>query len=103
MPISSIIQDNINSLEYFIPELLLTGIIVLMIIADMLLKKQRSAWMSVIALIGAAAVTITVIQQYDLGSRLLFNNMLGLDPFSLFFKLLFLASAIIYTHLHSNI
>ncbi|TDI84663.1 MAG: NADH-quinone oxidoreductase subunit N [Caldithrix sp.] len=95
MDYSSIIQSNINSLAYFVPELLLTGIVLAMVIADLFLKKEHSPWMSIIALAGAVVVFLAVIAQYDLGSRSIFSDMLVVDPFSLFFKLLFLASAVL--------
>lgn len=95
MALSDIIRDNINSLNYFLPELLLTGLVLIMIIADLLLKKERSPWMSIIALIGSGIVLFAIINQYDLGSRSIFNNMLAVDPFSIFFKLLFVASTIL--------
>lgn len=92
MDYSSIIQNNINSLSYFLPELLLTGIILLMVIVDIILKKERSPWMSIIALSGLIVVFLAVLEQYKMGSRSIFNDMLVVDPFSLYFKLLFLAS-----------
>lgn len=99
MDYSSIIQDNINSLNYFLPELLLTGVILLMVIADLILKKERSPWLSMIALAGSVVVLIAVIAQYEQGSRSIFNDMLVVDPFSLFFKLIFLASTIMVVFL----
>ncbi|MFQ5630576.1 MAG: NADH-quinone oxidoreductase subunit N, partial [bacterium] len=94
MNLSQIVQNNINSLSYFVPELILTGVIVVLIIADLILKEERSAWISLLALGGLAVTFVAVIGQYDLGSRSIFNDMLVVDPFSLFFKLLFLASSV---------
>ncbi|MFQ5649251.1 MAG: NADH-quinone oxidoreductase subunit N [bacterium] len=99
MDYSSIIQDNLNSLTYFVPELLLTGLIVLMVIADLILKQKRSPWLSIMALAGSVIVLVSVFAQYDLGSRSIFGDMLVVDPFSLFFKLLFLASTIMVVFL----
>ena len=90
---SEIIQNNINSLSYFLPELILTGMIVVLIIADLLLKKENSAWTSLLALGGLVMAFVAVLNQYDLGSRSIFNDMLAVDPFALYFKLLFLTSA----------
>jgi len=95
MDYSSLIQSNLNNLAYFVPELLLVGVIITLIIADLFLGKQRSAWMSILALAGCVVVLFAVIAQYDGGSRSLFSDMLVVDPFSLFFKLLFLASTIL--------
>jgi len=83
---AEIIQNNINSLSYFLPELVLTGMIVVLIIADLLLKKENSAWTSLLALGGLAIAFVAVMNQYDLGSRSIFNDMLVVDPFSLYFK-----------------
>jgi len=94
MDYSAIIKGNLNSLSYFVPELLLTGIVLLVIIADLILGKERSAWTSIITLFGGVAVLFAVVMQYDLGSRSIFNDMLVVDPFSLYFKVLFLASLI---------
>ena len=91
---SEIIQNNINSLSYFVPELILTGMIVVLIITDLLLKKENSPWTSLLALGGLVIAFVAVMNQYDLGSRSIFNDMLVVDPFSLYFKLLFLVSAV---------
>jgi len=99
MDFSAIIQDNLSSLSYFIPELTLTGLILLIIIADLFLGEKRSPYLSFLALAGAIIVLATVIAQYDKGTRSIFNDMLVVDPFSLFFKLLFLASAIMVVFL----
>lgn len=95
MDYSGIIQNNINSLAYFVPELILTGLICLLVATDLLLKKEKSAYNSFIALIGLAVVFVAVLKQYDLGNRSIFNDMLVVDPFALFFKVLFLATAIL--------
>ncbi|NIR49822.1 NADH-quinone oxidoreductase subunit N [candidate division KSB1 bacterium] len=95
MDYSATLQDNINSLSYFLPELILTGVILVLIVADLILKKERSPWTSFVALAGLIGAFVAVYQQYDLGTRSIFNNMLVVDPFALFFKLLFLASTIL--------
>lgn len=94
MDISSVIQNNINSLGYFIPELILTGVILLIVIADLILKDERSAWTAFIALGGVIATFVAVLGLYKMGTRSIFNDMLVVDPFSLYFKLLFLASTV---------
>ncbi len=88
------LQINLASLPYFIPELILVGTLLLLIIVDLVLKDKPSAgWLSLIALSGVIIALIAVIGQYDLGTRSLFNGVLVLDHFSLFFKVLFLAAA----------
>lgn len=99
MDYSSALRDNINSLSYFVPELILTGVILVLIIADLLLKEKRSPWMSFLTLGGLIAALVAVYAQYEMGSRSLFSDMLVLDPFSLFFKLLFLGSTVVVVFL----
>ncbi len=94
MDYTSVIQNNLNSLTYFVPELLLAGVVLAIVLADLFLGKERSAWLSILSLVGCGVVLVAVLHQYDLGSRSIFNDMLVVDPFSLYFKLLFLASAI---------
>ncbi|MFQ5636388.1 MAG: NADH-quinone oxidoreductase subunit N [bacterium] len=94
MEYSALLQNNLDSLSSFVPEIILTALIVVLIIADLFLKEAKSPWTSIITLIGLLAVGIAVYAQYEMDSRSLFNDMLALDPFALFFKLLFLASTI---------
>ncbi|MCG8607134.1 NADH-quinone oxidoreductase subunit N [bacterium] len=93
MDFSQSLQDNITSMGYFIPELILAGMMLVLIIVDLLLKKENSAWTSFVALAGLVVTFVAVLAQYEMGTRSLFNDMLVVDPFSLFFKVLFLASA----------
>jgi NADH-quinone oxidoreductase subunit N len=92
MEYSSILQNNIESLKYFLPELILTGVVLILVIADIILKKERSPWISFVALGGVIITFIAVLAQYKLGTRSIFSDMFAVDPFSLFFKLIFLAS-----------
>jgi NADH-quinone oxidoreductase subunit N len=99
MEYTSSLQNNLDSLSYFVPELILTGLILILVIADILLKKERSPWISFLALGGLVIVLLAVISQYKLGSRSIFNDMLALDPFALYFKILFIASAFLVVFL----
>ncbi len=93
MEIAAITQDNIASLRYAIPEMLLAGWIVVVIVVDLILGRRRSAWTSIVALAGLLVVGLAVYQQYGLGARSIFSNMLALDPFALYFKLIFVFAA----------
>ena len=99
MEYASTLQNNLASLNYFIPELILAGVIVVLIVADLILKEERSPWTAFIALAGLVVTLVAVYHQYELGSRSIFNDMLVLDPFSLFFKLLFIATTIVVVFL----
>ncbi|MFQ5864200.1 MAG: NADH-quinone oxidoreductase subunit N, partial [bacterium] len=78
-----------------IPELILTGAILILVIADILLKKEHSPWTSFLALGGLVIAFIAVLLQYKLDSRSIFNDMLVVDPFALYFKVLFIASTVL--------
>ncbi len=89
-----VLQNNLNSLKYFIPELILTGVIVLLVVADIILKREKSPWTSIVALVGLVGTLLAVIAQYKLGQQHLFNHMLALDPFAVYFKILCVAASI---------
>ncbi|MDQ7053349.1 MAG: NADH-quinone oxidoreductase subunit N [candidate division KSB1 bacterium] len=94
MEFSHFLQINLASLPYFIPELMLVATLLALIIIDLVMKKPSSSgWLAVVALAGVLITLITVVNQYNLDSRSLFNGMLVLDHFSLFFKVLFLLAA----------
>jgi NADH-quinone oxidoreductase subunit N len=83
---------NIGSLSYFLPELILSGTILLIIVLDLLRAKQRLA---LIALAGSAAALIATFDLYSAQAGWLFHRMMVLDNFSLFFKVFALAAAIL--------
>ncbi len=99
MQYAQTLQNNLASLSYFVPELILAGVVIVLILADLILKEDRSPWTAFIALGGLIATLIAVYAQYDLGNRSIFNDMLVVDPFSLFFKLLFVATTIVVVFL----
>jgi len=92
MDFSAQLQDNLASINYFLPEFVLAGVMILLMIGDMLLKRERTPYLALAALLGVVVALAAVLSQYSLPDRLLFNNMMVLDRFSLFFKLLFIAS-----------
>jgi NADH-quinone oxidoreductase subunit N len=93
MDISVFVKDNMASLAYAIPEMVLATWILVVIIADLIIGRRRSAWTSIIALVGLVVTGIAVYQQYGLDARSIFSNMLAMDPFALYFKLIFLFAA----------
>src|SRR5688572_587909 len=84
---------NIGSLDFFYPELILSGTILLIIVLDLLVRaKDRLA---LIALAGSVAALIATFDLYSAQPGWLFHRMIILDSFSLFFKILALAAAIL--------
>jgi len=81
-------MDNVSSLVYFIPELILTASIVIVLVADLIFKKSKEF---IIPLMSVGALIITLfftVAQYSKGLESLFFDMIVLDGMAIFFKLL---------------
>ena len=86
---------NLDSLTFFYPELILLGGILLVIISDIALKGLRN---HVNLLLSLAALVLALIYtlQTDHGSAMtLFEGMLALDNFALYFKVFLLVAGIL--------
>jgi NADH-quinone oxidoreductase subunit N len=82
----------LNKISYFLPETVLIITLIVCIFADLFLKK-KSAIVSVLAIIGLLVSGYFVFMQYGMDASL-FKHMLVIDPYSLFFKFLFIISTI---------
>lgn len=82
------------SLKYFVPEMVLTGFILVTIIYDLFLKKGQSHRVGYVAIVGLLATLFTLYLQRGLPSTGLFSNMFALDTFASFFKWLVAVGAI---------
>jgi NADH-quinone oxidoreductase subunit N len=93
---------NVASLSFFLPEIILSGTILLLIVIDLLARSGRGVAM--IALVGCAASLIATLDLYNAQPGWLFHRMMVLDNFSLFFKVVALAATIlcIWMSLGSN-
>lgn len=94
MDFSARLQDNIASMSHFVPELVLAGLMLVLMVADIFLKREQTPWLGVVTLAGSIVALIALIAQFNEPARGLFNNMMAADPFAVFFKLIFLASMI---------
>ena len=79
------------NLELFIPELSLAAFAIVVILLD--LFTQRKGLLVAVSLVGLVVSAGFTIAMWGGGSQAIFNNMLAVDNFALFFKLLFLAIA----------
>ena len=84
---------NVASLTFSYPEIILSGTILLLIVLDLVARDKRS--LALIALIGSAAALIATLDLYWAQPGWLFHRMIILDNFSLFFKVVALAAAIL--------
>jgi NADH-quinone oxidoreductase subunit N len=79
------------NLELFIPELILVAFAIVVILLDLFIqRKGLLAMVSIVGLVVSAGFTIAM---WGGSSQAIFNNMLAVDNFALFFKLLFLGIA----------
>jgi len=77
--------------ELLLPELTLAGTAILVILLDLIIP--RKGWLAVVSLIGVVVAGGFAITMWGGSSQAIFNNMLAVDSFALFFKLLFLSIA----------
>lgn len=82
---------NIQSIPYFIPELILVVFALIAVLVDLVNKGKNTERCAYVALVGVAATLVAVIV---LGSteQSLFLGMIRLDSFAVFFKILILAA-----------
>jgi len=79
------------NLELFIPELSLVACAIAVILLDLFIQRKRV--LVIISLIGLAVAAGFTIAIPAGGPQTIFNNMLAVDGFAVFFKLLFLVIA----------
>ncbi|OHB72636.1 MAG: hypothetical protein A2W23_10055, partial [Planctomycetes bacterium RBG_16_43_13] len=92
-------MNNIDSIKYFLPEIILVGFIVIIILAD-LLPKVKALSLGLIALGGLVASAVAVVFPPSGGVHFstpepIFLGMLSYDNFALLFKFVFLLATII--------
>jgi len=79
------------NLELFIPELSLVIFAIVVILLDLFI--QRKGLLAVVSIAGLVVSAGFTIAMWGGSSQAIFNNMLAVDNFALFFKLLFLGVA----------
>ena len=88
-------MNNLQSLSYYYPELLLTVVILAVIIYDLFLKSEDSGKAGWLLVFGLAAVSIAIYVQNDGITTTLFTDAIVLDPFSSFFKMVIVLATIL--------
>src|SRR5579864_3681069 len=76
---------NVASLAYFIPELVLSGAVVVLLLMDLVVDSRVAA--GVVALAASILAFLLVIAG-GTGASFLFNGMIVFDSFAVFFRLL---------------
>lgn len=86
------LQQTLNSLYSFIPESVLIATVVVCIFLDLILRK-KSVVVPVAGIIGLIVSGYFAYLQFGL-QKVLFMGMVVVDPYSVFFKILFVVSTI---------
>ena len=81
--------SNLASLKYFMPELILSCGMLAVIIGDLVTRGRGRALNAVLTLGALIAATVTALRLYDTPPMLLFSDMIAIDPFAIYFKLIF--------------
>ncbi len=88
-------MDNLSSLSYFVPELFLSAAILILVILDLLLKKEQRIWTGILSGAFLVISVFLIFRQYTLTPAEIFHGMLVLDPMAVFIKLIAAVSSII--------
>lgn len=90
-------MPNIQSLTYFLPELILTASVVVIILVDVFFRGRDRSRLVWLLSLGTLVVTAVFLFIQTTPSDAIFYGALAVDPYSRFFKWIFLvATAIIY-------
>ncbi|HWP58785.1 MAG TPA: NADH-quinone oxidoreductase subunit N [Candidatus Acidoferrales bacterium] len=76
--------NNLESLAFFYPEIVLTGTILLIALLDLVIENKKN--LALVAVLGSFASLVATLELYGGSSGWLFHRMIVLDNFSLFFK-----------------
>jgi len=85
--------SNFDSLRFFYPEAILTGVILLLVFLDLVLKKKK--FLGYVAIMGCLISMWAALDLYGTSAGWLFHRMIILDNFSLFFKIFALLAALL--------
>lgn len=83
----------LKDLSFFYPETILTAALLAAILADLIFRRSATV-VAVVAMAGLVAALAFLFPQAE-ASASIFSNMIAVDSFSFFFKLLILVSAIL--------
>jgi NADH-quinone oxidoreductase subunit N len=88
-------MTNLQSLEFFIPELILTITILAALITDLFVKKSKTNMIGWILGVGLVVVGLSVHNLSSVPPTTLFLDMIVIDPFSSFMKIVIILSTLL--------
>ena len=95
-------EQILRDLAYFQPEMVITGVLLVAIIADLIFRRNHLVVVGIV-LAGLVLAGILVLGQTGVQTSI-FSNMLAVDPFAVFFKVVIVLSTILIVvfSLHSS-
>jgi NADH-quinone oxidoreductase subunit N len=90
-----ILTQNVTSLGLFVPELILLGTMLCIIIADVISGQTRKTLLAAIGIGGTALSLVAVLTSLPTEQTLIFHGMLAHDSFAVFFKMIAAVAVII--------
>lgn len=87
--IGSNVQEVLGSLGFFLPELLLGGLFLLLVLTDLFFGRNYKNASPALAFTGVLLITILTFFQFEDAGEVFFGGMLRLSIFSILMKLLF--------------
>ncbi len=88
-------MSNLNSIKYFIPELVIIVTVLISIIADLFYTKKKSYLVGNWVLGGLIISLITVLMHNENNVLTLFTDMVTLEPFAVYFKVIILIATVL--------
>ena len=88
-------MTNLQSLEFFIPELILTITILAALITDLFVKKSKTNMIGWVLGVGLVVVGLSVHNLSSAPPTTLFLDMIVIDPFSSFMKIVIILSTLL--------
>ena len=88
-------MTNLQSLEFFIPELILTITILAALITDLFVKKSKTNMIGWVLSVGLVVVGLSVHNLSSVPPTTLFLDMIVIDPFSSFMKIVIILSTLL--------
>ena len=88
-------MTNLQSLEFFIPEIILVITILACLITDLFLKKSKTDLIGWVLGIGLIIVGLSVYNLSSVPPTTLFSDMIVIDPFSSYMKIIIIISTLL--------
>ena len=95
-------MGNIQSISYFIPELIVTAVVLVAVVADMIASDRNAHKVGYLVIGGLAIAAFALWLSPPEDSSTLFLGTIVIDPFSRIFKFVFLLATVVTVMMSLN-